>query len=113
MTVATVRLRVATYNVWNAAEGWDRRAPAIAETLAALDADVIALQEVPALGDDGHAFVAELSRATALSHVLFVPYTDPPEPGERAEARGGTARERSGRSAPAASTGSTSEEGWG
>ncbi len=43
--------RVATFNIWNRAGPWERRLPLIREGLRALDADVIGLQEVLALGD--------------------------------------------------------------
>jgi endonuclease/exonuclease/phosphatase family metal-dependent hydrolase len=47
--MATVpRLRVLTLNVLGPANpGWDRRRPLVARTLRALDAEVVALQEVP------------------------------------------------------------------
>ncbi len=38
--------RVATFNIWNRSGPWDRRLPLIRDGLAALDADVIGLQEV-------------------------------------------------------------------
>jgi endonuclease/exonuclease/phosphatase family metal-dependent hydrolase len=43
--------RVATLNIWNRQGPWDLRLPLIRAGLAALDADVIGLQEVLALGD--------------------------------------------------------------
>jgi endonuclease/exonuclease/phosphatase family metal-dependent hydrolase len=43
--------RIATFNIWNRQGPWDRRLPLIRDGLAALDADVIGLQEVLALGD--------------------------------------------------------------
>jgi endonuclease/exonuclease/phosphatase family metal-dependent hydrolase len=43
--------RVVTFNIWNRQGPWDRRLPLIRDGLAALDADVIALQEVLAFGD--------------------------------------------------------------
>lgn len=42
--------RVATFNLWNRQGPWERRLPLIRAELAALDADVIGLQEVLALG---------------------------------------------------------------
>jgi endonuclease/exonuclease/phosphatase family metal-dependent hydrolase len=42
--------RVVTFNIWNRQGPWERRLPLIRAGLAALDADVIALQEVLALG---------------------------------------------------------------
>ena len=43
--------RIATFNIWNRQGGWDRRLPLIRDGLAALDADVIGLQEVLAFGE--------------------------------------------------------------
>lgn len=42
--------RVATFNIWNRQGPWQQRLPLIRHGLAALDADVIGLQEVLALG---------------------------------------------------------------
>jgi endonuclease/exonuclease/phosphatase family metal-dependent hydrolase len=42
--------RVATFNIWNRQGPWQRRLPLIRDGLAALDADVIGLQEVLAFG---------------------------------------------------------------
>jgi endonuclease/exonuclease/phosphatase family metal-dependent hydrolase len=42
--------RVVTFNIWNRQGAWDRRLPLIRDGLAALEADVIALQEVLAFG---------------------------------------------------------------
>jgi endonuclease/exonuclease/phosphatase family metal-dependent hydrolase len=47
------RLRVATWNVWWQFGPWQDRQPAIEQTLRAIDADVIALQEVWDTGDGG------------------------------------------------------------
>lgn len=43
--------RVVTFNIWNRQGPWERRLPLIRDGLAALDADVIGLQEVLAFGD--------------------------------------------------------------
>jgi endonuclease/exonuclease/phosphatase family metal-dependent hydrolase len=42
--------RVATFNIWNREGPWERRLPLIRDGLRALDADVIALQEILAFG---------------------------------------------------------------
>jgi endonuclease/exonuclease/phosphatase family metal-dependent hydrolase len=42
--------RIATLNIWNRQGPWDKRLPLIRDGLAALDADVIGLQEVLAFG---------------------------------------------------------------
>lgn len=55
-------IRVLTYNVYAPANPeWDRRRPLIARTVRALDADILALQEVPLR--DGGAFVDSLAGA--------------------------------------------------
>jgi endonuclease/exonuclease/phosphatase family metal-dependent hydrolase len=51
------RLRVLTWNLWWRFGPWEARQPAIEATIAALDADVIALQEV---WDDGDANLAAI-----------------------------------------------------
>jgi endonuclease/exonuclease/phosphatase family metal-dependent hydrolase len=54
------RVRVLTWNLWWRFGPWERRRPAIAATLAALDPDVVALQEV--WGEPGGTnFAAELA----------------------------------------------------
>ena len=45
-TLIETRLRVLTWNLWHRFGPWEARRPAIAATLARLDADVICLQEV-------------------------------------------------------------------
>lgn len=49
------RLRVLTWNIWWRFGPWERRQPAIRETLRRVDADVIALQEVWATEDGEQA----------------------------------------------------------
>lgn len=45
-TLIDTRLRVLTWNLWHRFGPWEARRPAIAATLARLDADVVCLQEV-------------------------------------------------------------------
>jgi endonuclease/exonuclease/phosphatase family metal-dependent hydrolase len=62
----TTRLRVLTWNLWWRFGPWEARRPAIAATLARLDADVICLQEV---WDDGTTcFAAELAEGLGYHH---------------------------------------------
>lgn len=62
------RLKVLTWNLWWRFGPWEARRPAIAATLARLDADVICLQEV---WDDGTVcFAAELAEGLGLHHVF-------------------------------------------
>jgi endonuclease/exonuclease/phosphatase family metal-dependent hydrolase len=61
------RLRVLTWNLWWRYGPWEARRPAIAATLARLDADVICLQEV---WDDGTVgFAAELADGLGFHQV--------------------------------------------
>ncbi len=67
MTSIETRLRVMTWNLWWRFGPWEERLPAIAATLAALDADVIALQEVWDDGERNQA--AELAEGLGYQHV--------------------------------------------
>jgi endonuclease/exonuclease/phosphatase family metal-dependent hydrolase len=85
------RLRVVSWNIWWRYGPWERRRPVIEATLRALDADVIALQEV---WDDGAAnLAADLAQALDRNHVY-----------QGAEKRDGLGLE-SGLAAPARTTG--------
>ncbi len=60
------RLRVLSWNLWWRFGPWEARRPAIAATLARLDADVVCLQEV---WDDGDVnFAEELATSLGLHH---------------------------------------------
>ncbi|MGK2949396.1 MAG: endonuclease/exonuclease/phosphatase family protein [Acidimicrobiales bacterium] len=60
------RLRVLTWNLWWRFGPWEERRPAIAATLARLDADIVCLQEV---WDDGAVcFAAELAEGLGFHH---------------------------------------------
>lgn len=62
------RIRVVSWNIWWRYGPWERRRPIIEATLRALDADVIALQEV---WDDGTAnLAADLAQALERNHVF-------------------------------------------
>lgn len=60
------RLRVLTWNLWWRFGPWEKRQPAIEATLRAVDADVIALQEVWATGEEEQA--ATLAGALGFEH---------------------------------------------
>jgi endonuclease/exonuclease/phosphatase family metal-dependent hydrolase len=60
------RLRVLTWNLWHRFGPWEARRPAIAATLARLDADVICLQEV--WGDETIGFAEELAAGLGFHH---------------------------------------------
>jgi endonuclease/exonuclease/phosphatase family metal-dependent hydrolase len=59
------RLRIATWNVWGRYGPWEARLPVIIENLRAIDADIVALQEV--WDDDARSQAREL--ADALGYV--------------------------------------------
>ena len=61
------RLRIMTWNLWWRFGPWEARRPAIAATLAAVDADVIALQEV--WGTVEGSFAGELAAGLGYSWV--------------------------------------------
>jgi endonuclease/exonuclease/phosphatase family metal-dependent hydrolase len=59
-------VRVLTWNLWWRFGPWEARRPAIAATLARLDADIVCLQEV---WDDGEVcFAAELAQGLGFHH---------------------------------------------
>ena len=62
------RLRVLTWNIWWRYGPWERRRPAIAATLAEIDADVIALQEV--WSDETTNLATELATELGYHHVF-------------------------------------------
>ncbi|MEE9297138.1 MAG: endonuclease/exonuclease/phosphatase family protein [Phycisphaerae bacterium] len=62
------RLRVLTWNIWWRFGPWERRRPAISATLADLDADVIALQEV--WSDETTNLAAELAGELGYHHLF-------------------------------------------
>jgi endonuclease/exonuclease/phosphatase family metal-dependent hydrolase len=62
------RVRIATWNLWARYGPWEARAPVILETLRAVDADIVGLQEV---WDDGTRNQAE-ELATALGYEAAV-----------------------------------------
>jgi endonuclease/exonuclease/phosphatase family metal-dependent hydrolase len=62
------RLRVLTWNIWWRFGPWESRRAAIAATLAALDADLIALQEV--WSDETTNLAAELAAELGYHHVF-------------------------------------------
>ncbi len=63
------RLRVLTWNIWHRFGPWEARRPAIAATLARLDADVICLQEVWA--DEEVELSAELAHHLGGFHHVY------------------------------------------
>lgn len=70
-------MRIVTYNVWNSKRNWSRRLAAVVEELAALDADIVVLQEVPVEAAPGLPIDRYLRDHIAYPHVLHLPYPDP------------------------------------
>ncbi|HZO27201.1 MAG TPA: endonuclease/exonuclease/phosphatase family protein [Chloroflexota bacterium] len=70
-------MRITTYNIWNAKRNWSKRLAAIVEELAALDADVVALQEVPVEAAPGLPIDRYFREHTSYPHVLHLPYPGP------------------------------------
>ena len=62
-------VRVATWNIWARYGPWERRAPVILETLRALDADIVGLQEVWDTDDCNQA--RELADALGYESTTF------------------------------------------
>lgn len=73
-------MRFATYNLWNSDQHIRRRVALIADTIRALRADVVGLQEVRAPFDADANLFRSLAAHTGYQHVSFVPH--PAEPGE-------------------------------
>ena len=63
------RLRVATWNVWGRYGPWEARLPVIVENLRAVDADIVALQEVWEEGERSQA--RELARALGYTEPVY------------------------------------------
>jgi maltose 6'-phosphate phosphatase len=70
-------LRLATYNVWNAKTNWPNRLAALVEELGTLDADIVALQEVPFEASPGLPIDQFFREQTAYPHVHYLPYPGP------------------------------------
>jgi endonuclease/exonuclease/phosphatase family metal-dependent hydrolase len=82
VTVSSGDLRVATWNVWwRFGPDWRARQPAILNTLRAIDADLVALQETWG-ADDLHQpgdLAAQLRIHAAFAEPSLPPLPDPPE----------------------------------
>jgi exonuclease III len=64
-------MKIATYNVWNSDTGMPGREAQVIDEINALDADLIALQEVR-----DKAFHERLLQATAYKNHCFVPHEE-------------------------------------
>jgi len=78
-------MRIATYNLWNSTFNWTQRLAAIVEELAALDADIVAMQEVPTQATESQPIIDFLREQTGYSHALHLEYPEEPDEGTRRE----------------------------
>ena len=78
-------MRIATYNLWNAAANWPQRLAGIAEVLRGLDADIVAAQEAPTQASETVLLEAYLREHTQYPHVLHLPYNETPRGDDRPE----------------------------
>jgi endonuclease/exonuclease/phosphatase family metal-dependent hydrolase len=67
--LVTTRVRIASWNVWGRYGPWEARQPAIEQTLRAIDADVLALQE--AWEDGTRSQVRALAAALGYAEPVF------------------------------------------
>ena len=76
-------MRIATYNLWNSAPTWPTRLEAICEELGRINADVVALQEVPSRVSvtDSRDTATYLAERLSYPHFAFRAYPDDPEEG--------------------------------
>jgi endonuclease/exonuclease/phosphatase family metal-dependent hydrolase len=65
------RLKVATFNVWNNENTWSSRKIAIIEEIIRINADIIALQEVPNLLE-----LKLILKEVGINHYSFMQYSD-------------------------------------
>jgi endonuclease/exonuclease/phosphatase family metal-dependent hydrolase len=70
-------LRIATINIWNARTNWARRLAALAEEVTFLDADLVAMQEVPVEAAPGRPIADYFLEQTAYPHACHLPYPGP------------------------------------
>jgi maltose 6'-phosphate phosphatase len=79
----TSSLRALSFNVWNEPNSWDKRLSAICEVVRQMNADVVALQEVPANGpsQDSSATCDVLAERMGFPHVAYKSYPTGPKDG--------------------------------
>jgi len=65
------RVRIATWNVWGRYGPWEARLPVIIENLSAINADILALQEV--WDDDERNQAREIAKALGYSEPVYAP----------------------------------------
>jgi endonuclease/exonuclease/phosphatase family metal-dependent hydrolase len=67
--LVTTRVRVATWNLWGRYGPWEARLPVIVENLRAINADILALQEV--WEDDDRSQARELAAALSYAEPVY------------------------------------------
>jgi endonuclease/exonuclease/phosphatase family metal-dependent hydrolase len=67
--LVTTRVRIATWNLWGRYGPWEERLPVIVENLRAINADILALQEV--WEDDQRSQAEELAAALSYSEPVY------------------------------------------
>ena len=65
------RVRIATWNLWGRYGPWEARLPVIIENLRAINADILALQEV--WEDDQRSQAAEIATALSYDEPIYAP----------------------------------------
>ena len=72
-------MRVLTFNVWSDVRTWQRRLPAIYDTLRDMEFDLVALQEVPVDDEWGPGVAQRIAEQAGYPYAEFRPYA----PGEK------------------------------
>ena len=72
-------MRVLTFNVWSDARTWQRRLPAIYDTLRDMEFDLVALQGVPVDDEGGPGVAQRIAEQAGYPYAEFRPYA----PGEK------------------------------
>ena len=67
--LVTTRVRIVTWNLWGRYGPWEARLPVIVENLRAIDADILALQEV--WEDDTRNQACELADALGCTEPVY------------------------------------------
>lgn len=76
-------MRIATFNIWNNPTCWSERIASICATVKAIDADVLALQEVKTHveGEQGISVAEQIAHETGYPFCVFLVYPDSPDEG--------------------------------
>ncbi|WP_082665783.1 endonuclease/exonuclease/phosphatase family protein [Exiguobacterium chiriqhucha] len=76
-------MRIATFNIWNNPTCWSERIESICATVKAIDADILALQEVKTYmdGERGISVAEQIANETGYRNCVFLAYPDSPDEG--------------------------------